>query len=85
MKNIGKAISIIGSLAAVLFPPYKVLGNLHWGFLFGKIVKIKGIGSAINIFDHIDYKTLIIELAIINIIGLTLIFLKTKKKSRKRR
>lgn len=80
MKQIGKLISIVCSIVAVLFPPYKILGEVNWGFIFDKLVKVKGIGSVGNIFDRIDYQTLIIELVIINAIGLFLIFYKTKKR-----
>ena len=85
MKQIGKLICIVGSIAAILYPPYKVFGELNWGFLFGKIIKVKGIGSAVNIFDNIDYQTLLIELVIINVIGLVLIYATSKRKRKKRR
>ena len=85
MKQIGKLICISGSRASILYPPYKVFGELNWGFLFGKIIKVRGIGSAVIIFDNIDYQTLLIELVIINIIGLVLIYAISKKKKRKRR
>ena len=78
MKQLGKIICIAGSIAAILFPPYKVLGEVNWGFIFGNLISIRGLGSAGKIFDHIDYQTLLIELVIINIIGLVFIFVITK-------
>ena len=85
MRKVGLLICIIGSIAVILFPPFKILGELNWGFIFDNIVNIKGFGGAVKVYDHIDYQTLIIELLIVNAVGLVLFFSQKKKKKRKRR
>ena len=73
MKKLGLLICIAGSMAAIVYPPYKLagLGDSHWGFIVDDIVA--AFGQHIRIYDHIDVRTLLMELVVINLIGMALI------------
>lgn len=74
LKTIGILICVVGSLAAIAFPPYTLAGGfdgLKWGFINGDIIAL--FGKSIKVYEHLDYKTLLIELAIINALGLGII------------
>lgn len=77
MKQIGKGICVLGSIAAILFPPYIFLGSRHWGFIFGDIVSF--FGNRVSVYSHIDAPMLLLELAVINGIGGALIYLAGRK------
>ncbi len=72
MKTLGFMICIFGSLAAVLVPPYRLagLGDPRWGFLLDDIVA--AFGQHVRIYDHIDVQTLLLELLVINAIGMAM-------------
>jgi len=74
MKRLGLMISIAGTAAAILFPPYRVLGQVHWGFILGDIVS--AFGHGIPIYKHIDATTLLLEVIAINATGIALRFWK---------
>ncbi|MCP3950690.1 MAG: hypothetical protein GY697_00495 [Desulfobacterales bacterium] len=73
MKTIGILICVLGSLAAIVYPPYTLagLGGVKWGFIFGDIVAM--FGKSIKVYEHLDFKTLLIELAVINALGLGMV------------
>ena len=74
MKFIGILVCVLGSLAAIAFPPYALpggVGGLKWGFINGDIIAM--FGKSIKVYEHLDYKTLFIELAIINALGLGIV------------
>ena len=71
MKNIGILICVIGSIAAILYPPYTILDGAKWGFINGDIIAM--FGKSIKVYEYLDYKTLLIELAIINALGLGIV------------
>jgi hypothetical protein len=74
LKTIGYLVCILGSLAAIAYPPYALaggIGGVKWGFINGDIIAM--FGKSIKVYEYIDYKTLLIELAIINALGLGII------------
>lgn len=71
MKTIGVLICVLGSLAAIAYPPYTLpggVGGVKWGFIYGDIIAM--FGKSIKVYEHLDYKTLFIELGVINALGL---------------
>ena len=77
MKFAGKIICSLGSAAAVLFPPYLFLGTRQWGFIFNNIISIFGRG--IRVYEKIDIAMLVLELLLINGIGVALILFGKRK------
>ncbi|MFQ5519630.1 MAG: hypothetical protein ACE5E3_06485 [Mariprofundus sp.] len=73
MKKTGFLICVFGSLAAALFPPYKLagIGEPRWAFILDDIVA--AFGQSIPVYDHLDITTLLLEIAIINAFGIALI------------
>ena len=71
MKTVGYLVCILGSLAAIAYPPYTILDGVKWGFIFGDIIAM--FGKSIKVYEYLDFKTLLIELAIINALGLGII------------
>lgn len=80
MRLFGWTLCIVGSLTAVLYPPYNVLGEVQWGFLFDAIVAVMGKGW--HVYERLHWPWLAGELAVINGIGLAAVL---KGRSRKRR
>lgn len=74
MKRLGLIICIVGTAAAILFSPYRVLGQLHWGFIFSDIVA--AFGHGIPVYKHIDETTLLLEVIAINAAGIAIRFFK---------
>ena len=74
MKMIGKLVCLLGSVAAILFPPYNLLGHVEWGFVFDNIVGALGVG--IPIYEHINYIWLGGELVVVNLIGFLMMRMK---------
>jgi hypothetical protein len=71
-----KQVCIIGSVLAVLFPPLKVLGmSAGWGFLFGTA------GMGMMNYQFIDVTSLLLELILINGVGIALYFIGLNKLS----
>jgi len=73
MKKLGFLICMAGSMAALLMPPYKLvagLGDPRWAFILDDIVA--AFGQHIHVYDHIDVRTLLMELIAINAIGIAL-------------
>jgi hypothetical protein len=68
LKNIGILICVLGSIAAILYPPYTIMDGVKWGFINGDIIAM--FGKSIKVYEYLDYKTLLVELAIINALGL---------------
>ncbi len=73
MKYIGFLICMLGSAVAVVVPPYKLagLGEPHWGFILDDIVA--AFGQHVRVYDHIDMQTLLMELMVVNAIGIAMI------------
>ncbi len=71
MKATGIMVCVIGSIAAILYAPYTILGGVKWGFIYGDIVAM--FGKSIKVYEHLDFKTLLIELAVINALGLGIV------------
>ena len=74
MKLIGILICVLGSMAAIAFPPYTLpggVGGVKWGFINGDIIAM--FGKSIKVYEYLDYKTLFIELGIINALGLGIV------------
>ena len=69
MKGLGILICIAGTIGAILFPPLQLLG-IRGGWSF--ILADQGFGT--RSYNFIDTGTLLIELLIINGIGLGLFF-----------
>jgi len=78
MKKLGFLVCIVGSVAAILIPPYKLagIGDPRWGFILDDIVA--AFGQHIRIYDHLDVQTLLMELIAINLIGVALILVGRK-------
>jgi len=72
MKKLGFLVCIFGSLAAALFPPYRLagLGEPHWAFILDDIVA--AFGQHVRVMDHIDVRTLLMELMVVNAIGIAM-------------
>jgi hypothetical protein len=74
LKVIGILVCVMGSLAAIAYPPYTLagsIGGVKWGFINADIIAM--FGKSIKVYEYIDYKTLLIELAVINALGLGII------------
>lgn len=71
MRSIGKLICIFGGAAAIVYPPYVLLGSTRWGFIFQDVVGL--LGATVKVYDLIDTRTLLLELALIEGVGLALI------------
>ena len=72
VKNMGLMICVIGSIAALVYPPYSILGNTQWGFIWSSLVS--AFGKGVYVYEHLDYLILGFELALINVIGLAVKF-----------
>jgi cytochrome c oxidase subunit IV len=75
MKVLGSLVCLLGSLAAIAYPPYRPfdLGDTRWGFILEDLVS--AFGKSITVYDHIVWQTLAIELVAINAVGLVLVLL----------
>ena len=71
MKTIGIMVCVVGSIAAIVYPPYTLLDGVKWGFIYGDIIAM--FGKSIKVYEYLDYKTLLIELAVINALGLGIV------------
>jgi hypothetical protein len=71
LKTIGMLICILGSIAAIAYPPYTLLDGVKWGFICGDIIAM--FGKSIKVYEYLDYKTLLIELAVVNALGLGIV------------
>jgi hypothetical protein len=70
MQKIGVVICVVGTIGAILHPPLELRGiGVGWGFILAD----QGFGT--YSYDFINMGTLLIELLIINGIGLALFFL----------
>ena len=71
MKTIGIMVCVVGSIAAIVYPPYTLLDGVKWGFIYGDIIAM--FGKSIKVYEYLDYKTLLIELTVINALGLGIV------------
>ncbi len=71
MKTIGIMVCVLGSIAAIVYPPYTLLDGVKWGFIYGDIIAM--FGKSIKVYEYLDYKTLLIELAVINALGVGIV------------
>ncbi len=80
MKRLGILICIMGSVAALLYPPYKILGlgKVKWGFILDDVVRAFG-SSVAKTYDYIDKPTLAVELLVINAIGVSMILMAKRR------
>ena len=76
MKSLGRLIILLGSAAAILYPPYSMLGKTQWGPLWGDIVS--AFGHSIPIREHLDMQMLLTELIVILLLGVALLLLGRK-------
>ena len=77
MKDLGVGICIIGSIIAILFIPCQFLGiNVGWHFILGDSLG----GPEMKNYQFINTGYLLLELIIINGVGLALIFFGKNKK-----
>ncbi|HXH72611.1 MAG TPA: hypothetical protein VNI58_07355 [Mariprofundaceae bacterium] len=70
MKRFGFLICVAGTIAAIVYPPYSMMGQRGWGFIGGNIVEAFGRGLPVR--DHLDIQLLLLELLVINIVGVAL-------------
>jgi len=72
IKRLGIWICILGSIVAIMFPPCKILGmSAGWHFIFECE---KFFGTMLCTYHFIDISALLLELILINGIGLALYF-----------
>ncbi len=76
MKALGLMICLMGTTATVAYPPYKLLGHLEWNFIWEDIVA--AFGHSVPVKDYVDVQTLLMELLVINLIGVALILVGRK-------
>ena len=77
MKDLGIGICIIGSIIAILFIPCQFLGiNVGWNFILRDSLGDFGMKN----YKFINTGLLLLELILINGIGLALIFFGKSKK-----
>ncbi|MBA7497508.1 hypothetical protein ES704_00236 [subsurface metagenome] len=75
MKDLGIGICIIGSIIAILYIPCQFLGiGAGWHFILGNA------GYGMKNYQFINTGLLLLELIIINGVGLALIFFGKSKK-----
>ena len=72
MKKVGFLVCVLGSITAVLVPPYKLvgIGEPRWGFILDDIVA--AFGQHVRVYDHLDVQTLLLELLVVNAIGIAM-------------
>ena len=74
LSGLGILVCVVGSIVAVLFIPCKVLGtHAGWHFIFSEA----GFGA--RSYELIDPATLLLELILINGIGIAMFFAGRKK------
>lgn len=83
LSLLGKLICISGTAVVLLFPPYEFLGGVRWGFLFSSIVS--GFGKGLYVYEHIDYAVLVMELVLVNGVGVALFFAGIQERRRRGR
>jgi len=77
MKDLGIGICIIGSIIAILFIPCQFLGiNVGWNFILGDSLG----GPEMKNYQFINTGYLLLELILINGIGIALIYFGKSKK-----
>jgi hypothetical protein len=81
MQSLGKLICIFGGAGVILYPPYVILGSTRWGFIFSDVVGL--LGATVKVYDLIDTKTMLLELAIVEGVGLALILAFPKRRKGK--
>lgn len=67
----GILVCVLGSIGAILYPPYTLMGGVKWGFIYGDIIAM--FGKSIKVYEYLDFKTLLVELAVINALGIGII------------
>lgn len=78
MKLAGKLICILGTLTVIAYPPYEVLGDTYWGFIFGDVMDLNLFGKGVPVYKHLDFVVLLIEIAAVNSIGIALMLMGKK-------
>jgi hypothetical protein len=74
MKRIGLAICLCGSVLAILFIPCKIFGTTFgWHFIFGDA------GFGMKNYQFLEGTVLLLELILINGVGLALLLSGKKK------
>lgn len=73
MKNLGKWLCILGSIIALLFPPFSYYEGISFRFIFGN-----PLGNPLYNFSYVHKGILILELILINGLGLAMVFLGKK-------
>lgn len=71
MKSIGMLICLAGTLAAIAYPPYSMMGQSGWAPIWSNIVEAFGRGVPVR--DHLDMQLLLLEILVINVIGVALL------------
>jgi hypothetical protein len=83
IKKLGIIICVLGSIAAILFPPCSFLGtSMGWHFLFEKIETY--YFGTYYYYQFIDKTALLLELILINGIGLAIYYYGKMQESRKK-
>lgn len=81
-RQLGLWICLLGSAAAVLFPPYEIIGGVRWGFVLSPIVQ--AFGRGVYVYEHIAPLPLLVELVLINAAGLALMSSGRRRRRRRR-
>ena len=71
MKSLGLMICLAGTLAAIVYPPYVLMGQSGWAPIWGDIVKAFGHGVPVR--EHLDMQLLLLEVLVLNVVGVALI------------
>lgn len=78
LKHLGVGICIVGSIIAILFPPCRILGtSAGWHFILE--CEEYYLGTALCTYHFIDVSALLLELILINVVGLALCFYGKKR------
>jgi len=76
LKKLGGLLCIAGTLGAIAYPPYTFVGKNGWGFIGGNIVEAFGRGVPVR--DHLDVQLLLLEILVINIVGVAVMLMGRK-------
>lgn len=86
-RSLAILIAVVGSAAVILYPPYEILGNREWGFLFSSVVDMPSgmgeLGRALEeptlVYKNLDWPVLLMEIVAVNLTALVVYLLGGRK------
>lgn len=86
-RKLAILISVAGTAAVILYPPYEILGNREWGFLLSSVVDMPSemgeLGRALEeptlVYKNIDWPVLLMEFVAVNLTAVVVYLLGKRK------